>query len=148
LIKPYLKAQVRSYTTYMSPFSRRSQAAASGQSTSQYPAYPSYPTVTWESLYQTGDTVQQTLARVGTLGTIVQLPDGFDGVIDNDPMVNNILLYFPNIRGFIGAGSSKSRFRVKKNQYNIHFTVMRLMDGREARTSMSVGTWQGPTSKQ
>ncbi len=101
-----------------------------------WPALPNYPTVKYTDLYVSGETLITTLNKVQQ-GYIVELPNGFDYEISHDPMLGpenaNMLMYFPKIRGFIGAGPDKSRFRIKPNRYGVNFTTMRLMDGRNGQ---------------
>jgi hypothetical protein len=100
----------------------------------QWPDPPDYPIQTWESLYVSGDTVPQTMARITTQGNMLQLPADTFLEVDLLPrMVNELVLYFPKIRGIRGNGSATSGFKAIAGRTAEHNTFMRLMDGRNGQ---------------
>lgn len=99
---------------------------------------PDVPTVSYQSLYVTGNTLRDVLAKVPPY-RLVTLPAGFDEEFDGFPMASGKYgLYYPNIIGFGGAGPTQSRIRLTRmsatptQNPSVGETMMRLMGGSAA----------------
>lgn len=77
----------------------------------QLPSLPDFQYVTYESLYQSGDTFQQVINRL-TSDKVIVLPNGFDESLSGFGAVNYYSAFSPNLLGLVGAGRGQSRLRL------------------------------------
>lgn len=90
---------------------RRGVSSAAAQ---DYGPLPDLPTVSYASLYQSGDTVVDVIGRM-TANAVISLPAGFDEDITDFSMAGVYGLYAPYLKGFVGQGQTQARLRMKPN---------------------------------
>lgn len=111
-----------------------------------WPALPLYPSVSYASLYRTGDKLRDVMARVPTYN-LLTLPNGFDEEFSDFSMTNNFGLIYLNVRGIVGNGPDHARIRLARKSStkgpNEGCTMMRLMDGRNGQNIISGFSLEG-----
>lgn len=81
--------------------------------TLELPPLPSFDSVTYESLYQSGDSFNQAINRL-TSDKVVLLPSGFDELIDGfGGHPNGYGAFSPNLLGLVGTARSQTRLMLK-----------------------------------
>lgn len=73
---------------------------------------PSFPTVNYTSLYQSGDSVSQALARLNTYA-VVLLPNGFDEEFSDFAFASNFGIFNRYLMGIGGSSPTQARIRLK-----------------------------------